>query len=52
LVENTLRHPEELHSTILKGMIEGKRPPGRPAIFLSEKSKRVQELEAIGHLKK
>jgi len=29
MVEHTLRHPEELHSTILEGMIEGKRPFGR-----------------------
>lgn len=26
----TLRHPEKLHSTILEGMLEGKRQPGRP----------------------
>lgn len=30
MLEHTLRHPEKLHSTILEGMIEGKRPPGRP----------------------
>lgn len=29
MVGHPLRHPEELHSAILKGMIEGKRPPGR-----------------------
>lgn len=25
-----LRHPEELHNTILEGFIKGKIPPGRP----------------------
>jgi len=30
MVGHTLRHPEELHSTILEGMIEEKRPPGPP----------------------
>jgi len=27
---HTIRRPEKLRSTILEGMIEGKRPPGRP----------------------
>lgn len=30
MMEHTIRYPEELHSTILQGMIEGKRPSGRP----------------------
>lgn len=28
MVEHTIRYPEKLHSTLIEGMIEGKRPLG------------------------
>lgn len=51
MMGHIVRYPDELHSTILKGMIEGKVPPGRPLNTFIGQVKKYPEIGSYRVLK-
>lgn len=51
MVDHTLRHTEEQDSKILEGMIEGKRPFGRPRNTFIRQIKKDAGIESYRALK-